>query len=333
MFRSVPFHRLSAPFGWESHPSSFGSDARSDSSHGRALPAARLVVEPACGRLLASCPPKRERCRVGTALRRLGLSASPWRGAVVRLDPADVILAIRASRLEPRGSPHPRLPVKAPEDDDFPFALRPDVRLVRVVDDRLALSTLARRERSRQLFLCNQQFSMSTRQLLRFPICWRRAFRSPPCPGFPLRGGKGRSSSYGRRITVAGECGLGWRHGWATPPIEGLEARGRDRRSRVETRRLLRGPHLLRARAESPRLGRPCSSPPTFFWNERGDQTSPPATHHVARFRVRSAFHRWVSPLRRTSSRHFRPGTRPPVASDMLFTRCAARQARLGLST
>lgn len=207
MFRSVPFHRLSAPFGWESHPSSFGSDARSDSSHGRALPAARLVVEPACGRLLASCPPKRERCRVGTALRRLGLSASPWRGAVVRLDPADVILAIRASRLEPRGSPHPRLPVKAPEDDDFPFALRPDVRLVRVVDDRLALSTLARRERSRQLFLCNQQFSMSTRQLLRFPICWRRAFRSPPCPGFPLRGGKGRLSSYGRRIAVAGDAG------------------------------------------------------------------------------------------------------------------------------
>lgn len=117
MFRSVPCHRLSAPFGWESHPCSLGSDACSDSSHGRALPAARLVVEPACGRLQASCPPKRApmSCRDGASRARPFGLAFGWRRR------APSIQSMRSPQISPCGSPHHRLPVKAPDGDDIPI--------------------------------------------------------------------------------------------------------------------------------------------------------------------------------------------------------------------
>jgi hypothetical protein len=96
---------------------------------------------------------------------------------------------------------------------------------------------------------------------------------------------------------------------------------------------VLRGPHLLRAVPNLLATDAPLHHPRQSLGMLRVIRTPFLATHHVASLEARSAFHRWVSPPRRAASRHDRSGTRPPAASDMLFTRCVARQVRLGLTT
>jgi hypothetical protein len=206
---------------------------------------------------------------------------------------------------------------------------------------RRAIDACASR-RCRRLLLCNQQFSMSTLESRDF----RSARAEPPsaldsAPVVPLRfagrclvvfGRRRRAVVSARRTRMAAQLGHAADRG-LEPRVPRTVLRSGTATMRGVTRWPLRGPHILRNRAESPRHGRSCSPPASVFGTAAGDQTPWIATHHVANLGARSAFHRWVTMLRRAASRHDRFGTRPPVASDMLFTRCAARQVRLGLTT
>jgi len=266
--------------------------------------------------------------------------SSPRLGAVVRL---------RVSRCVPCGTPPRPLPVKTPGDDDNSVTLRrasawsgwwtPTPRYRCHTSKDVGASKGCRR-----LLSCNQQFSMSTRESLRLPICSRRAPLLDSAPAGPaaLRG------------QVLRRCR-------ETPPRRGFGAEDSDdgavgprRRSwsgASRSERFSFGTAILAwtswGHANDCCAGRIfCGPVPNLFATDapahhpqqslgmlRVVRTPLIATHHVTSVGVRSAFHRWVSLPRRAASRHDRFGTRPPVASDMLFTRCAARQVRLGLTT
>jgi hypothetical protein len=131
-----PAHRCSAPFGWEHHPGHLGSDARSDpnqpprASSSGWVGGASLRLAPELG------PARGRSSRVGTALLSL-LLAEP--ASVLRRH-APAMLPMRSFRFT--SSPFAR---QGPRRGRPLHHAMPGVRLVRVLDARVALSMLAHR--------------------------------------------------------------------------------------------------------------------------------------------------------------------------------------------
>jgi hypothetical protein len=327
-----PAHRCSAPFGWEHHPGHLGSDARSDPN-----PPARAsksgLVSGTSLRLAPKLGPAQGRSsRVGTA--PLG---------VLLAEPASAYAAmrLRCCRCVPFGSPPRRSPVRAPGEDDLsimrclapawsgwwaPASRYRCLRIEELSPAALMQSTVFNehpRVAATSAPLARSLLS-TARTCCPAALCGKVRRRPPEAP---------ERRGFGAPDADGGAVGPHHRSWSGASRLRHVLDAGRVAFVRFLARRRPRGPHLLRALAEVLRHGRPCSSPASVFWTAAGDQTPRCATHHVANLGARSAFHRWVSPLRRASSRHGRLGTRPSTASDMLFTRCAARQVRLGLTT
>lgn len=235
------------------------------------------------------------------------LRSSPRVGAVMRLRVSRYVLAMRSLGFAPFGS-HVGVrfaavcPSRLPTTTTSPShcALRPPGQ--GGGRTRRAIDACASR-RCRRLLLCNQQFSMSTRESRDF----RSARAEPPsaldlAPVVPLRfagrcfvvfGRRRRAVVSARRTRMAVQLGHTADRG-LEPHFARMVLHPGKATMRGVTRRPLRGPHILRTRAESPRHGRSCSPPTADFGNAAGDQTPWVATHHVANLGARSAFYRWV---------------------------------------
>lgn len=255
--------RLGAP------PGHLGSDARSDPNHPARASSSDWVAAPACDWHRSS--DRRKAGRVVSGRRSSACSSrSPLRlTPPCACDAADAFLSVHLLAARPSGL---TARTTSPSCDAWRPPGQGGGRPRRAIDACASRSC-------RRLLSCNQRFSMSTRESLRFPLRSRGASFRRLGPDAPLRfasrcvvvlGRRRRAVVSARRTRMAVQLGHTADRG-LEPRVSGTFVVPAGCLRAFLARWRPRRPHLLRAFAEVPRHGRPCSSPASVFWNAAVD--------------------------------------------------------------